>query len=168
MAKTAEQIRREYDLHLRQQRQGVRSIRGGRRADLDSLYLRCSWEANYARILNLLELEWEYELRTFEFPIRRGTRFYTPDFYLNKVDQWHEVKGRWDSKSKTMLRRFKKYFPDEFAKLYIVTSDIWGKSKTAKSVRTFLICTLRLSPERIINYTALSKKYRSIITGWEK
>jgi hypothetical protein len=153
---------------LRQNRPGVGAIRGGKRKDLDSIYLRCGWEANYARVLNLQEKMWEYEPRTFEFPLKRGTRYYTPDFYLINDDQWHEVKGWWNSKSKTQLRRFKKYYPDEFAKLYIVTSDVWGNSKTARSIRRFLFVDLKIPKDHYINYNKLKKDFQSIIPGWEK
>ena len=55
---------------------------GGRRDDLDGLFVRSSWEANYARYLNWLvklgEIKgWEYEADTFAFDkIKRGTRFW--------------------------------------------------------------------------------------------
>lgn len=93
----------------------------GKRADLDDLFLRSSWEANYARYLNWLiglgEIkDWEYEPDTFEFiKIKRGTRFYTPDFKVTNTDdmvEYHEVKGWMDDKSKTKLKRMAKYYPD--------------------------------------------------------
>lgn len=168
--KTVEQRQREirHGLRLRLLRPGVGRIRGGKRKDLDSEYTRSSWEANYERYLNQMEIQWEYEKKTFWFEgVKSGTVNYTPDFYLPEYGQWHEVKGRWTTRSKTQLRRFRKYHPDEFAKLYVVTSDIYGNSKTARSVRRFLLCELNLPPERIISYPALDKKYRSIITNWE-
>jgi hypothetical protein len=144
-------------------------IKGGKRKDLESDYFRSKWEANYARYLNQMEVVWEYEKKVFWFDgIKSGTNNYTPDFYLPDTDEWVEVKGQWDSKSKTKLRRFKKHHPEEFAKLWVVTSDIWGKSKTAKSVRRFLLCDLRLQPNRIGNYTAIAKKFKDIIPSWEK
>ena len=95
---------------------------GGQREDLDGLYVRSSWEANYARYLNWLKKQkqiekWEYEPYTFVFEkIKRGTRAYTPDFkitYANGRHEWHEVKGWMDPKSATRLRRMSKYFPEE-------------------------------------------------------
>lgn len=95
---------------------------GGRRADLDNRYFRSSWEANYARYLNLLVAggrvwKWEYEPDTFEFPVRRGTRFYTPDFKIfpsaSVVSFFYyiEVKGYFDAKSRTIARRMKLHHP---------------------------------------------------------
>lgn len=95
---------------------------GGRRADLDNQYFRSSWEANYARYLNLLVADgllwkWEYEPDTFDFPVRRGTRFYTPDFKLfpaagDESFYWYiEVKGYFDAASRVRCKRLRKYFP---------------------------------------------------------
>lgn len=98
--------------------------RGGKRADLKSMYFRSSWEANYARFLNFVKEQWEYEPRVFFFEeIKRGTRSYTPDFYLPKKDRWVEVKGWLDSKSKVRLKRFRKYYPEEFEKLVVVVRN---------------------------------------------
>lgn len=105
---------------------GARS-RGGKRADLGDRYFRSGWEANYARYLNWLTAHgqidgWEYEPRTFEFPVKRGTRFYTPDFLVHgKVDEWHEVKGYLTQKGRTALKRFQRYYPEE--KLVLIDSE---------------------------------------------
>jgi len=72
--------------------------------------------------------DWEYEPQTFWFEkIRRGVRSYKPDFKLYHNDNstsWVEVKGYMDAKSKTKLKRFKKYYPEE--KIEVVSSD-WFK-----------------------------------------
>lgn len=92
----------------------------GRREDLGDTFFRSRWEANYARFLNLLaargEIDrWEYEPDTFWFEkIKRGVRSYTPDFKVWLHDgsfYYVEVKGWMDAKSKTKLRRMKKYHP---------------------------------------------------------
>ncbi len=106
----------------------------GRRADLDGLFVRSRWEANYARYLNLLIdqrkiLLWLYEPMTFVFDqITRGTRAYTPDFRVTFPDgriEWHEVKGWMDTKSRTRLDRMARYFPNERV---IVLDEAWFKS----------------------------------------
>lgn len=100
---------------------GVSRAKSGRRADLGGLFVRSSWEANWARYLNLLQSQgaikgWRYEKKTFEFAaIKRGSRFYTPDFEVEENDGrivYHEVKGYMDQRSATKLKRMKKYFPD--------------------------------------------------------
>lgn len=101
------------------------SSKGGKRADLGGLYVRSTWEANIARVLMLLQernfiSSWEYETVEFEFlEIRRGTRFYKPDFVVwfrpypeQKDPVYWEVKGYMDAKSKTKLKRMALYYPD--------------------------------------------------------
>lgn len=93
---------------------------GGKRADLGGVYFRSSWEANYARYLTWLQAQgvirsWEFEPETFEFPIRKGQRFYVPDFRVTEADgsvSYHEVKGWMDPRSATKLRRMAKYHPE--------------------------------------------------------
>jgi hypothetical protein len=94
--------------------------RGGRRDDLGGQYFRSSWEANWARYLNWLKSigeirSWEFESKTFEFKgIKRGSRFYTPDFLVTNKDgsqEYHEIKGYMDARSATKLKRMKKYHP---------------------------------------------------------
>lgn len=115
--------------------------RGGKREDLGGQYFRSAWEANIARFYNFANIKWEYEPRIFVFgAIHKGCVTYTPDFYLTEKDRWVEVKGWMDDKSKTKLARFKKYYPDEYAKL-----DIIGE----KEYREY-------------------QKYSSLIPGWEK
>ena len=95
--------------------------RGGRRSDLDDRYFRSGWEANYARWLNFLKAggtisAWDYEPKTFTFPVERGVRSYTPDFLITHPDgssEWHEVKGWLTSHGATALKRFALYYPEE-------------------------------------------------------
>lgn len=94
--------------------------KGGRRQDLGGIYFRSSWEANWARYLNWLQSHgqiksWKFEPDTYEFHgIKRGGRFYTPDFRVLNMDdsiEYHEVKGYMDQRSATKLKRMAKYYP---------------------------------------------------------
>lgn len=112
----------------------------GRREDL-GIYVRSSWEANYARYLNFLVqsgvvTEWQYEPRTFEFPVKRGNRTYTPDFYVLYPDgyQWHEVKGYMTNDGRIKLERFAKYYPEE--PLVIIDKDAY--MAIAQDARPFI------------------------------
>ena len=102
-------------------------IQSGVRPDIGPMRFRSKMEANYARYLNFLKArkvitDWKYESKTFWFEgIRRGTVSYLPDFEVFYPDmrgssssrtEFHEVKGRMDSKSATKLKRMKKYHPD--------------------------------------------------------
>lgn len=111
----------------RKQTNAYSSARRGYRADLGKIFFRSRWEANIARYLNLKIkygeiLKWEYECETFWFEkIRRGVRSYTPDFKVWATDDalpyFIEVKGWMDPKSKTKLKRMKKYHPNVTIKL---------------------------------------------------
>jgi hypothetical protein len=122
-------------------------VKRGLREDL-GMWLRSSWEANYARYLNFLirhegKIErWEYEAETFWFEeIKRGCRSYTPDFKVFLKDgnvEYHEVKGWFYQKSKTALKRMRIYHP---------------------SIQIVLIDQKR--------YYAIAKQCRSMIPNWE-
>lgn len=114
---------------------------GGKRT-----YFRSRWEANYGRYLQWLVEQrqissWEHEPKTFWFPIKRGCVSYLPDFKVTNLDgsfYWVEVKGYYDPKSLTKIRRFRKYFPDE--KLTVI-DKVW--------------------------YSRAGKKISGLIPGWE-
>lgn len=118
----------------------------GRRPDIGDQFFRSAWEANFARYLNWLlargEIDaWEYEPTTFWFEaIKRGVRSYKPDFRVTEKGRvyYYEVKGWLDDKSKTKLKRMKKYHP---------TVEV------------------RLFGEK--DYRALKSKLSAIIPGWE-
>lgn len=86
---------------------------------MDNRYFRSAWEANYARYLNWMILHkqidrWEFEVDTFEFPVKRGSKYYTPDFKVWALDgsfEYHEVKGYMDPRSATKLRRMARHYP---------------------------------------------------------
>jgi hypothetical protein len=93
---------------------------GGTREDL-GMYVRSGWEANYARYLNFLKesgaiTSWKYEPKTFFFEgSKMRPKSYTPDFevaYKDGNTEYHEIKGWMDAKSKSKLRKMKKYFPE--------------------------------------------------------
>lgn len=88
---------------------------GGKR-----FYLRSHWEKNFAHYLEFLKQrgyirDWTYEPRTFWFEgIKRGVCSYKPDFMVTLNDgsiEYREVKGYFDRRSKTKLKRMKKYHP---------------------------------------------------------
>jgi len=94
-------------------------------------FLKSSWERRYANYLEILKKgnainDWQYEVDTFWFDkIKRGVRSYTPDFKIFFSDgsiEYHEVKGWMDGRSKTKIKRMKKYHPS--VKLIII-----GKSE---------------------------------------
>jgi hypothetical protein len=131
--------------------------KSGHREDLGIVF-RSNWEANMARIYNAYEIEFEFEPRIFSFPIKRGTKAYTPDFYLPKYDQWLEVKGYLDDKSKIKIKRFKRYYPEEFKKLTFVCSKY---SNNAKSFAQ------EVGIPQVVYYEEIKNYYVGKIPYWE-
>lgn len=105
-----------------------RNTRTGLREDLGIVF-RSTWEANFARVMFTHGIEYEFEPRVFPFPVKRGTKAYTPDFYLPKTDEWVEVKGYLDNKSRIKLKRFNIYYPDEAERLYVMLSKYAKKNR---------------------------------------
>lgn len=107
-------------------------------------YYRSRWEANYARYLEFLKragviLEWRHEPKTFWFDgIRRGVCSYLPDFevgYPNGETVYHEVKGYFDPRSKTKLKRMAKYHPDVKVRLVAAKQYNEIKRKLSSALR---------------------------------
>lgn len=112
------------------------SYRGWKKLGEKEYYFKSRWEYKYACFLHMVKkngkiFDWLYEPQIFYFlEIKRGTRSYTPDFkviFLDGSHCWVEVKGYMDAKSKTKLKRFKKYFPEE--KISVVDSTYFKKNK---------------------------------------
>lgn len=129
----------------------------GKRQDL-GIFLRSNWEANVCRYLKSLGISYEYEPQVFVFSkVKHGTVSYCPDIKLED-GTWIEVKGYLDSKSKTAIRRFKQYYPTEFARLKVVVG-----SENIKSDLFFK----ELGVSVFAYYNELCKKYKTIIPNWE-
>lgn len=87
------------------------SGKSGYREDVGHSF-RSRWEANFARILNFMEVRWEYEQKRFMFE----DCSYLPDFYLPELDIYIEVKGFLRDKGLRLLRMSEKY-PDIVVKV---------------------------------------------------
>lgn len=118
----------------------------GRRKDLDNKFFRSAWEANYARYLKWLKeqgqiKDWFFEDREWEFPVKRGNRFYKSDFRVienNGDEVFYEVKGWLDKDSRVKLERMERYYPD--VKIIVVDGT---------------------------QYRALTKQMKPLILEWE-
>ena len=142
--------------------------KGGYRKDLKQ-YFRSKMEANVARYFNLRKCEWEYEPLEYSFDkIKRGQRYYKPDFIVYYLDTHFliEVKGYFLKGDKTKLRRFKKYYQEEFAKLEFIVPDKYSRSKANGEMIKFLCDDLGIDFEEILSYREM-KKYGKLIPGWE-
>lgn len=76
--------------------------------------MRSSWEVKWALYLDSLGYKWFYEPRGFQ--LLEG-KFYYPDFYVIDLDEYHEVKGRMDKRSKEKIEAFISLYPNEKLKI---------------------------------------------------
>ena len=99
------------------------------------MFLRSSWEANYARFLKFLKengeiQNWEFEPQTFSFQENvKGINSYTPDFKIYNNDgshHWIEIKGIMDEESQIKLDLFNKFYPKE--KIEVIMEDWFRKN----------------------------------------
>ena len=74
--------------------------KGGFREDLNCFF-RSTWEANFARALNFLEIKWEYENQKHR--VYLGNYSYLPDFYLPENNLFIEIKGYLRDRARKVL-----------------------------------------------------------------
>lgn len=115
--------------------------------DNEPIFFRSSWEYYYCIFLEKLKQEkkiigYKHEPKVFWFEqIKRGVRSYLPDFcviHLDGSEEWAEVKGYYDAKSKTKMKRMAKYYPN--VKIRLVGSD-WFKQnlKGCKALENIIV-----------------------------
>jgi hypothetical protein len=134
-------------------------FKSGFRHDL-GIKVRSGWEASVIRWLNYQDIEWDYEPVRFVFnAIKRGTISYTPDVYLPKYNggTWLEIKGHIPNTDKTKIKRFKKYYPEEFKKLVVIV----GKKGT-EADEFFKSMGVPV----MAYFDELKDKYQDVIIGW--
>lgn len=131
------ETRKKLSEHSRHQTHRFSRCRGGHRVDLN-MYFRSSWEANYARYLTHVGMQWAYEQKTFD--LGDGLT-YTPDFELAD-GTLIEIKGWLTEEGATKLARFRTLFPEvklavvnrtDYRALYQQFSEIiphWEKVNT--------------------------------------
>ena len=127
IAMKAVKTKRENGTYMNTTSNAYSRTNGGRREDLDNCYFRSAWEANVARILNHLNIKWEYEPKRFFF-IGENLEVlsYQPDFYLPEFDKWIEVKGWWDKNSKERLRLFAEQYSEENKNLIVIDESFYN------------------------------------------
>ena len=153
----SEIIENESEKPVAKKGNAYKHTKSGYRKDL-GMTLRSNWEANFARILNAYKIDYDFEPVVFPFPIKRGTRAYTPDFYLTKTGEWVELKGYLDDKSKIKLKRFKRYYEEDFNKLIFIIS------KYSTDAKKF---AAEIGIKRVIYYEDIRNFYADKIFFWE-
>jgi len=106
----------------------------------------------------LYDIDFEFEPTVFAFPIKRGTKAYTPDFYIKNKSIWIEVKGFLDDKSKIKLKRFKRYYEKEFNNLVFVISKFNTDAKDFAE---------QMKIKNVIFYEDIRSFYANKILNWE-
>lgn len=145
---------------------GRQRFKIGKRKDCDNLFFRSGWEANVYRWFkhgDLASVEYEpYTFTFFQFGHKSGTTHYIPDFKITDRSgnvKWVEVKaGYMKPQDKTKIRRFKKYYPDEFKKLTFITKN--SKCKSAEFFKSQGVPVLAY-------YDELQSKFSHTIPNWE-
>ena len=90
----------------------------GFREDLGHV-CRSSWEANICRLLNHVNIKYEYEPKTF---ILKNGQSYTPDLLVHDINNYYiEIKGFFSKEKKEKLAQFLKDYPD--IPLQFITSN---------------------------------------------
>ena len=96
--------------------------------------------------------------RRFHSLLRGGTKGYIPDFYYPKTQDWIEIKGYLDDKSKIKIKRFKRYYPEEFSKLTMIIS------KYSTAAKSFV---KQIGVPNVIYYEDIREFYSEKIYKWE-
>lgn len=127
----------------------------GKRKDL-GIFLRSAWEANVARWIKHQGKGFMYEPKNFIFDkFKHGTVSYVPDFLVD--GDWIEVKGMLKGSDKTRIRRFKKFYPEEFKRLKAVCNP------NTDSDRFFQEMGVPIAAY----YRDLDKQFKGVIENWE-
>lgn len=140
-------------------------VKKGKRIDIHPTYsFKSATEANFARILNLLGLEWRYEERVFTFPDRKRKPFlYIMDFEIIKGNDrffpgFYEVKGFMNSESRNKLTLLKKVHPVEAAKTTVIVYTKYRKKE---------IDFCQKKGYKVFCYDELTKEFSPQIKTWE-
>jgi len=149
-------------------------MKKGKRIDIHPKYsFKSATEANFARILNFLNLDWRYEERAFTFDgYKTKPHVYIMDFeILGQLDTppkgfknhgfnpgYYEVKGYMKAESRKKLRRLKKHYEEEYKKTTIILYNKYKKVDMEFCIKLNYPYDL---------YDGLTKKYKEYIPTWE-
>jgi len=97
----------------------------GIRKDIDpNINFYSTWEANIARVFNLVRMRWQYAPRIFDL----GEHTYRPDFYLSDFDTFVEIKNFLGEYSLQRDKLFREKYPD--IKLDLLLKDDYLEIKS--------------------------------------
>lgn len=79
--------------HERSQKGAIAKMRTQLKYVYNGVKFRSTYEVRFAYVLDLLEIEWQYEPCWFIYSIDKQDRKYNPDFYLPELNVYIEVTG---------------------------------------------------------------------------
>ena len=85
---------------------------------------RSSWEAEFAKELDSYDYTWYFEQTRF---VLSDGKLYVPDFYVDELDQFVEVKGYWWPKAKAKFEKFRQEYP--YVNIVVKGEDWWNSRK---------------------------------------
>jgi len=80
--------------------------RGHKKFKYNGNSYRSSWEVDFAKRLDFMNIEFMYEHKIFDLQYKNIQKFYIPDFYLPEYDMYVEIKGYMDDESKLKIELF--------------------------------------------------------------
>jgi len=108
--------------------------KAGIRKDVsETMYFYSRWEANFARLLNYLKVDWVYQPKSFDLI----SQTYTPDFYLPKHNTYIEVKNFLWKYSKIRDDKFRQLYPKENLILLLKEDYLKIEEKYSKLVENW-------------------------------
>jgi len=142
-------------------------MKKGIRPEVHPTYsFRSATEANFARVLNYLGLEWKFEERVFTFDhggYKTPPHMYIMDFEIIKGNAefpagFYEIKGYMRADARKKLRRLKKLYPEEFKVTTVVVYNKYKKKDIAFCDNVGF---------KHMKYDEIAKKYSSLMEKWE-
>lgn len=91
----------------------------GKRVLIGSIWVRSTYEARFATLLAVQNVEWTYEPKWFDIGDGKA---YLPDFYVPSLDVYVEVKGWWRDDARQKFDAFVRLYSD--IKYALVTGPI--------------------------------------------
>lgn len=145
---------------------GTASPKVGTRIDI-GFFVRSAWEANMVRFYRKTGTCFIYEPCEFEFVgLKRGNRFYKPDFYLPKDGSYVELKGFLDKQSLVKLKRLWQYHPDVATRLQIIIGRVRKKDKISLTKEADALVKVGYRVNQLQSYVEIAKAF-SFLPNWE-
>lgn len=108
--------------------------KAGIRKDIsDTIYFYSRWEANFARLMDYLKIEWQYQPIVFDLK----TQNYTPDFYLPSISIYIEVKNFLWKYSRIRDNKFRKLYPNIKLQLLLKEDYLKLQNTYAKFIKNW-------------------------------